>query len=97
MKDIVIKQTEREEPVFQVTLTDKRGVKTRHTVTLTETYFDNLTHGKISQIKLIELSFAFLLEKEPSSSILTEFDLEDILRYYPEFDRYIHARVARPE
>ena len=97
MKDIIIKQVDREEPVFQVSVTDKRGNKTSHTVTMTESYFDNLTHSKISQIKLIELSFMFLLEREPSSSILTEFDLEDILRYYPEFDRYIRTQVARPK
>ncbi|MDD5251277.1 MAG: hypothetical protein PHT12_01415 [Patescibacteria group bacterium] len=34
---------------------------------------------------LVRRSFEFLLEREPDSSILEEFDLKDISRYYPEY------------
>jgi hypothetical protein len=34
-------------------------------------------------------SFAFLLEREPKESILREFDLSVITRYYPEYERAI--------
>lgn len=95
MIDISIKQIEREEPVFKIILTDKTGNRTRHTVSLSEIYFDNLTHGKISKLELIEMSFKFLLEQEPASAILSEFDLEDIMRYYPEYDRIIRDNIAK--
>ena len=36
---------------------------------------------------LVSRSFAFLLEREPPTSILRRFDLSTIQRYFPEFDR----------
>jgi hypothetical protein len=35
---------------------------------------------------LVERSFAFLLEREPSSAILATFDLSVIQRYFPDYD-----------
>jgi hypothetical protein len=97
MKDIVITQKDREQPAFQVVVTDKYGNRNRHMVTIAETYYDTLTHRKISREKLLELSFAFLLEREPSDAILEQFDLQDIMRYFPEYDRVMRDRIARGE
>ena len=36
---------------------------------------------------LVSRSFAFLLEREPPTSILRRFDLSTIQGYFPEFDR----------
>jgi hypothetical protein len=36
---------------------------------------------------LVRRSFEFLLAREPSSSILREFDLSTIERYFPEYPR----------
>jgi len=36
---------------------------------------------------LVRRSFEFLLEREPAGSILREFDLAVIQRYFPEFDQ----------
>lgn len=36
---------------------------------------------------LVRRSFEFLLEREPPSSILREFDLSVIRRYFPEYDQ----------
>jgi hypothetical protein len=35
--------------------------------------------------RLVRASFEFLLEREPPSSILAEFELSDIARYFPEY------------
>ena len=35
--------------------------------------------------RLVRASFEFLLEREPASSILAEFELSDIARYFPEY------------
>lgn len=40
---------------------------------------------------LVERSFAFLLAREPPSSILRSFDLLTIGRYYPEYEATIRA------
>jgi hypothetical protein len=36
-------------------------------------------------------AFEFLLAREPASQILRRFDVADIARYFPEFDREIRA------
>jgi hypothetical protein len=38
---------------------------------------------------LVRRSFEFLLEREPPSSILRDFDLAVIQRYFPEYDALI--------
>ena len=39
--------------------------------------------------QLVTRAFEFLLAREPASSILRSFDVADIQRYFPEFDREI--------
>ena len=39
--------------------------------------------------QLLEASFRFLLEREPNTSILREFELPVIGRYFPEYEREI--------
>ena len=41
---------------------------------------------------LVRESFEFLLEREPQTSILREFDLEVIGRYFPEYPADIRRR-----
>jgi hypothetical protein len=40
---------------------------------------------------LVTRSFVFLLEREPPQSILRNFELTDIERYFPDFPRVISA------
>ena len=42
-----------------------------------------------------EAQFQFLLEREPNTSILREFDLSVINRYFPEFEAEMAKRLAR--
>jgi hypothetical protein len=39
----------------------------------------------------VKRSFEFLLEREPNTSILPEFDLSVIQRYFPEYERTIRS------
>lgn len=41
---------------------------------------------------LVRRSFAFLLAREPNTSILREFDLSVIERYFPEYPAHIARR-----
>jgi hypothetical protein len=41
--------------------------------------------------QLVTRAFEFLLQREPASQILRSFDLADIQRYFPEFDREIRG------
>jgi hypothetical protein len=43
--------------------------------------------------ELVERSFAFLLEREPPSSILRTFDLSVIGRFFPGYEAEIRTRI----
>jgi hypothetical protein len=40
-------------------------------------------------------SFKFLLEHEPNTAILQAFDLQDIDRFYPDFENEIRRRLGQ--
>jgi hypothetical protein len=61
------------------------AARTRHTVRVSRTDLERWGGGGPVD-DLVRRSFAFLLEREPATSILREFDLSVIQRYFPEFD-----------
>ena len=68
--------------------------ETRHRVKLSPEYYRKLCGGTITHEWLISQSFKFLLEREPNTSILKEFDLEVIAQYFPEYEEEISSRVG---
>ena len=72
---------------FEITVNKK--LITKHTVILTDKYYDILTKKKISKKKLVEYSFQFLLDREPNTSILSFFELNIISKYFPEYESEI--------
>lgn len=81
-----------DETTFEVTIGGK--TVTSHTVTLDPAFHLKLTSGRVSMADLVRLSFEFLLEREPNTSILSSFDLSVISRYFPGFEQEI-SRVLR--
>ena len=69
--------------LFKVLIKD--SVDTYHLVTLSDEIFQKLTQKKIPKIKLINLSFEFLLKKEKNTEILREFELQVISEYFPDY------------
>jgi hypothetical protein len=45
--------------------------------------------------RLVRETFAFLLEREPRSSILARFDLPVVERYFPEYPAEMRRRLVR--
>ena len=82
-----INVTRKDEETFEVRVYDSTA--TTHTVTLTNDYYQKLTKGKVPPEKLIEKSFAFLLERESNTMILRRFDLPVIGDYFPEYEKII--------
>ena len=58
---------------------------TTHSVTVTDAIHTKLTNGKISKETLVEKSFEFLLAREPNTSILSQFKIEVISQYFPDY------------
>ena len=67
--------------------------KTVHNVTATPADIERYGGGTPAE-RLIELSFAFLLEREPKESILRAFDLPVIEHYFSEYPREIRQRLG---
>ena len=45
--------------------------------------------------RLVRETFAFLLEREPRSSILAQFDLPVVERYFPDYPAEMRRRLSR--
>ena len=58
-------------------------------VKLTKEYYEALTDSRISPKDLVIKSFEFLLKKEPKESILRDFNIKDITKYFPEYEDVI--------
>jgi hypothetical protein len=77
---------------FQVRIIESTS-ESRHHVTLKTDDYRRLTGGKIEPHELIRRSFEFLLAREPKESILPEFDLPLIGRYFPEYERELKRSI----
>jgi hypothetical protein len=75
---------------FKVTVESK--TTTQHEVHVENNFYQALTKSRIGYEDLIKLSFEFLLEREPNTSILSRFDLEVISQYFPEYESEIKKR-----
>lgn len=67
---------------------------TRHQVTVRDEDLLRLARVGTSVERVVEASFVFLLEREPRESILGQFDLPVIARYFPEYEREIRRRLG---
>ena len=58
---------------------------TTHLVTVSDAIHTKLTNKKISKEILLEKSFEFLLAREPNTSILSQFKIEVVSQYFPNY------------
>jgi hypothetical protein len=76
-------------------VTVRDGSETHHRVRVSRADLARLAPGASDPVDLVEASFAFLLEREPKESILRDFDLIVIGRYFPDYEREIVHRLPR--
>jgi len=62
------------------------STSTEHHVTLTDAYWEQIWNSRLTKNEIVSRSFAFLLEREPNSSIMRTFDLPVIQRYFNEYE-----------
>ena len=68
---------------------------TEHRVTVEKNYRDRIAGPEVPMEQLVRKSFEFLLAREAKESILPQFELPLINRYFPEYERKIKVRVAK--
>jgi hypothetical protein len=67
------------------------GPETDHEVTVQAADLARLDPGATDPEDLVRRSFAFLLAREPNTSILRRFDLMVIGSYFPAYERDIRS------
>jgi hypothetical protein len=67
---------------------------TAHRVELSAQLLDDLAMADVDPVVVVEESIGFLLDREPATSILEEFSVEDIPRHFPEFYDELRARLS---
>ena len=67
--------------------------ETSHRVHMSQEYYRQLCGATVTHEYVMVQAFRFLLEREPNTSILREFDITDISRYFPEFEAVIKDRL----
>ena len=80
---MTVSVTAKGQDTFEVVVTTQST--TTHLVTVSDAIHTKLTNGKISKETLLEKSFEFLLEREPNTSILSQFKIEVISKYFPDY------------
>jgi hypothetical protein len=67
---------------------------TGHKVRLNPTFLDDLLLNSVDGEQIVRETIGFLLEREPATSILPDFTLEDVARYFPEFPEELQRRLS---
>lgn len=73
---------------FEVVVHDASS-ETSHQVTMSRQMHERLALASGTPERCVEAAFRFLLEREPKESILRRFDISEIPRYFPEFERQL--------
>ena len=68
--------------------------ETTHQVTVPERLGQGIELGEDDLERVVRESFGFLLEREPATSILRQFSLSDISRYFPEYPSELERRLS---
>ncbi len=69
--------------------------ETTHRVHMSQEYYRRLCGATVTHEYVLVQAFRFLLEREPNTAILAEFDLPEIGRYFPEFEAEMVERLNR--
>jgi hypothetical protein len=77
-----------------VTVGDDPGA-TEHDVAVSAASLASLAPGAQEPEELVCESFRFLLEHEPRASILSQFELPIIARYFPDYAQAMAERFGR--
>lgn len=85
--------TEMDPGHFSVQVTEGDATST-HRLDLSDELITDLGVDDAEHYRIVEETFEFLLEREPHTSIMSEFTLADVTRYFPEFPDELRDRLG---
>ena len=88
MADVTVTRRADRDPMRFDVAVREGDATTGHDVTVSEADLERLGAGR-SPEAFVRACFVFLLQREPKESILSSFDVREIGRYFPEFEREI--------
>ena len=68
--------------------------ETSHRVSVPERLIEQLELPRDDLERVVRESFEFLLEREPAGSIMSEFSLDVISSYFPEYEDELPRRLS---
>ena len=83
------------EPLEFKVVVRELGSESRHHVTIDRATSERLTAEGHTPERWLEAAFRFLLDREPKESILGQFPVSVISRYFPEFERELPRYLSR--
>jgi hypothetical protein len=78
---------------FDVQLTEGSAA-TNHRVTVPKSMLEDPQLGAVDPEVIVRQSMEFLLEREPPTSILSEFSLDVIPRYFGDYHAELRRRLS---
>ena len=82
-----IKITPISEEVYRVQVSGR--TETMHSVSMTNLDYERFTGGRKPKEQLILFAFEFLLKREENTSILREFAICNVNKFFPEFEKEV--------
>ena len=67
--------------------------ETVHRVSMSQAYYRDLCGATVTHEYVLVQAFRFLLEREPNTAILSEFDVADIPSYFEDFEAVLKDRL----
>ena len=94
MANIEIQSTKEENNgwSYQVKL-NQGGKSYQYNVTLSRSDYEKWSNSQVQPEQIIQAAFDFLLDREPPSAILSQFDCSVIRRYFPEVDKELPKKL----
>lgn len=100
MAEINVTTAEHGEEEWKFEVSVEGDVTTKHRVSMRRLDYERLTSDspKVGEMDgpeaFIRSTFKFLLGREPQGSILREFDITQIPRYFPEYEQEMMRRYG---
>jgi hypothetical protein len=82
------------EPETYGVLVEEGNTRTSHRVRVPSALLDDLDLTDVDPVVIVEESFGFLLDREPATSILESFSLDDVPKHFPDFYDELRSRLS---
>ena len=93
MSDIAVQEME---PGWFGVQVDEGHQTTSHRVSVPEGFLNEIGAFDVPAEEAVRETFAFLLEREPATSILESFSLADVYQHFSEFPTELRDRLTEP-